>query len=304
MKKALSAFWLVLFSLSPGSAKEGPLFSILFSSDIEPYQQASQGFRELLAEHGLSARFAPYDLKNESPESVDARLRQSQSTLVVALGTPALKFAREKIQDVPVVFCMVLNPKRLQAPNITGVSMDIPLSVKLRIVKSVLPNARRAGVLYSRNSNALLAEMVAGASAFGLEVLEKEVGSDKELPAALKEMSWQIDVFLMLPDSGIYFPKSTEYLLLESLRNKFPVIGLSSVYTKAGALLSFDGHYKDMGRQAGEMAVRLLRGEQPEALPIAPPRTIHWSLNRLTAERLDLKIPEGVAREATEIFGQ
>jgi len=109
---------------------------------------------------------------------------------------------------------------------------------------------------------------------------------------------------LMIPDPKIYFPRSVEYLLLESLRKRFPVVGLSRLYTKAGALLSFDCDYKDLGRQAGEIALRILDGENPADIQPQRPGKIKFSLNLLTAERLGIKIPSVIITEASEVFGK
>lgn len=108
----------------------------------------------------------------------------------------------------------------------------------------------------------------------------------------------------MIADTTLYLPQVTEYLLLESLRAKFPVIGLSSCYTKAGAVLSFDCDYKDLGRQAGEISLRILQGENPSNIPIARPEKIKFSLNLSAAERMNIKIPDSIIKQASEVFGK
>jgi len=70
----------------------------------------------------------------------------------------------------------------------------------------------------------------------------------------------------MVADTKIYFPKSIEHLLREGLSRKIPVIGLSSSYTKAGSLISFDCDYEDLGRQTAEFALRILAGERSKLL--------------------------------------
>lgn len=83
-----------------------------------------------------------------------------------------------------------------------------------------------------------------------------------------------------------------------------PVIGLSSTYTKAGAFVSFEGNYHDIGSQVGEIALRVLGGEKPENIAPARPRTVQFSLNLLVAERMGITIPSDIIKESSEVFGR
>ena len=119
-------------------------------------------------------------------------------------------------------------------------------------------------------------------------------------------MSWRIDWFLMIPDTDIYFPKLVEHLLRESLKNKFPVIGLSSTYVEAGALVSFDCDYEDLGKQAAELALAsgMLEGEKQVNTRFVRPRKVKLSLNLLTADILGIKVPPEVIEQASPVFGK
>jgi ABC-type uncharacterized transport system substrate-binding protein len=285
-------------------AAERVVVSVVFPSDIEAYQQAWSGFKEFLGEKKASLWASEYNLRREEPAAIYARINEEKPDIVVTLGTKASKLAKERINDIPVVFCMVFNPEEITGSNITGVSMEIPAEMKLQGVKRILPHTEKIGLLYSPRSTAQYKEISETCIDFGFQVTGRKIDSGKELPDALKEISWQIDCFLMIPDSKIYFPKSVEYLLRESLREKFPVVGLSSVYTKAGALFSFDCDYNDLGRQAAMTALRILNGEKPADIKPLIPRKVTLSLNRLTAGRLEIKIPSQIMKEASEVFGE
>jgi putative ABC transport system substrate-binding protein len=212
--------------------------------------------------------------------------------------------AKEKIKDIPVVFCMVFNPQEITGSNITGVSMEIPDEEKLQLIKRILPDGKNLGVIYSPISTLRYRKMSQTCRDFGLQLIGRKIDSGKELPEAFEQISRQIDCLLMIPDSKIYFPKSVEYLLLESLRKKIPVAGLSSLYTKAGALFSFECDYNDLGRQAAEVTLRILNGEKPAHIPPAIPKKINLSLNLIAAERLGINIPSQMIKEASEVFDE
>ena len=63
----------------------------------------------------------------------------------------------------------------------------------------------------------------------------------------------------MIPDEQINSQKIVEYLIKESLRRKTPVVGYNSWFAKNGAILSFIIDYRDVGVQAGTMAMKLLK---------------------------------------------
>lgn len=285
-------------------AVERAAISVVFSSALGPYQQSREGFKEFFEEKKVALWISEYNLKKTNPEVICSRIKEERPDLVFTLGTKASKLVKEKIKNIPVVFSIILNPQAVVDINVTGVSMDIPPAMKLRKIKKILPEVKRIGLIYSPKTTPLYREISKTCKEFGLQIIRRKIDSGKELPDALKEISWQIDCFLMIADSEIYFPQSVEYLLLESLRGKFPVIGLSSFYTKAGALISFDCDYEDLGRQAGEIALRILDGEKPANIKPARPRKINLSLNLIAAERLDIKIPSAVIKEATEVFGK
>jgi putative ABC transport system substrate-binding protein len=283
---------------------ERVVVSVVFSSDIEAYQQAWSGFEEFLSEKKVSLWVSEYDIKEKNPATVYSKINKERPDIVFTLGTKASKLAKETVRDIPVVFCMVFNPEKIVGLNITGISMEIPTEMKLQGIGRILPHTKKIGVLYSPKFTTQYKEISETCRDFGFQVIGREIDSGKDLPDALKEISWQMDCFLMIPDSKIYFPKSVEYLLRESVKEKFPVVGLSSYYTKAGALFSLDCDYHELGQQAAKIALRILNGEKPVDIQPSIPTKSKLSLNLLTAKRLGIEVPSQILKEASEVFGK
>jgi putative ABC transport system substrate-binding protein len=285
-------------------AAERVVVSVVFSSDIEGYQQAWSGFEEFFGEKKVSLWVSDYNLKKQEPAEVYSKINKEKPDVVVTLGSQASKLAKEEIKNAPVVFCMVFNPKKIVGPNITGVSMEIPAEIQIKGIKEILPDAKNIGLIYSPGSKADYEAISWVCSQMGFKLITKKVDSEEELSGALKDISSQIDCFLMIPDSKIYSPISVKHLLIQSLREEFPVIGLSSLYTKAGALFSFECDYGDLGRQAAEITLRILNGEKPGDIAPSIPKKTKSSLNLATAKRLGIKIPSQIIKEASEVFGE
>lgn len=295
---------LLMLSTALCFAAEQAAVSVIFSSDTEAYKESWEGFRKFLNEENVPLKISKYSLMEKKPEAVCSRIEEESPDIILTLGTKASKLAKERIRNIPIVFSVVLNPRTVTGSNITGVSMNISPGVKLENAWRIIPNMKRVGFIHSPDLDSLSGEISKACAMLGIEVVKMRITSEKELPGAVKKIFRQIDCFLMVPDSRIYSPKSVEYLLLESLRQNFPVIGLSSFYTKAGALISFECDYEDLGVQAGEIALRILNGEKPASIQPPTPRKTMFSLNLLTAKRLRLEISDEVVREASEVFGK
>lgn len=298
----------LLFALTTGSifSDEKTVIMVIKSRNITPYNIALRGFKGYLNRQRIETRIIEFSLEGKRKDeliSIREEIRSITPDLVLALGTPAAKIAQETVEDIPVIFAMVLDPKgsRILLP---GVSMDISPEIKLRNIKRVLPGAKRIGIVYSDESISAYEEISQASDKLGLQLIGIKINSRKEFPDAFKDLWWQIDYFLMIPDSKIYFPESVEYLLAEGLRKKIPIVGLSSSYTEAGALISFDCDYADLGEQAAEIILKILTGKNPVKSEFVRPRKINFSLNLLVAEKLEIKIPSEILKAAKEVFGK
>jgi putative ABC transport system substrate-binding protein len=291
---ALSAAW----SPAAGQAR----VSALFSTDIPPYRQAFDGFQEVLQQKKGTVRTVEHVLGNTAEQSLLEQIERESPAVVFTIGPEAARFAHDRLKNIPVVCSMVLRPQSLAGPNFAWVALEIPARVKLERIRKLLPATRRIGVTYTPESALLYQEIVQECRAVGLEAVGRQIDSGKELPEAFAEIAPQIDLFLMVPDTRIFFPRSIEYLLVEGLKARVPVVGLAASYSRAGALLSFEADYREVGRQAGEMAVRIINGEKPANLEPAAPRRIKTSVNLAVAERLRIALDPAAVKEASDVF--
>ncbi|MBN1913128.1 MAG: hypothetical protein JW788_01870, partial [Candidatus Omnitrophica bacterium] len=202
-----------------------------------------------------------------------------------------------------VLFTMVLNPQN-SSISPPGVAMDIPISVKLGEFKKFFPQTKVIGTVYTSQFALRYEEALDACDKLGLSLVAKKINSQNEFSGAVDEIIKKVDVFLMIADTNLYLPKTTEYLLIQCMQRNIPVIGLSSGYAKAGALIAFDCDYKDMGKQTAELAARILKGDLTAKKEIILPRKIKYSLNALVAERLGLKLSSEVLERAEEVFGR
>jgi putative ABC transport system substrate-binding protein len=70
---------------------------------------------------------------------------------------------------------------------------------------------------------------------------------------------------------------------------------------KRGGLAAYGFEYYDIGYEAGEMAVKILKGEsKPADLPVQIPQKLIFTMNKDTATALDLEIKDEWKAELSE----
>jgi putative tryptophan/tyrosine transport system substrate-binding protein len=296
---------LFVYSCSLAYASENSIIVIIKGRNIGPYKEVVESFKESVTSDKKDIKIAEFDFADGStPQDLSRNVGEITPRLVFSLGTPATKVARQAFSDLGlnVVYAMVLNPKSSNI-NPPGVSMDIPFESRFKELKRILPQVKKIGVIYSSASISVFDEASRACSSLGLSLVSKQVDSQKDFSGALMDIFKEIDCFLMIPDPVIYLPKTTEYLLLEALKAEIPVIGLSSSYTEAGALVAFDCDYGDLGKQAAGLVLKMLAGDAV-GNEVVTPRKMKFSLNLKVADRLGINIPQGIINEAAGVFGR
>ncbi|QHF44006.1 ABC transporter substrate-binding protein [Pseudomonas sp. S35] len=185
-------------------------------------------------------------------------------TRLILLDLPGLDWRLQDPQGPPT---LVLRISRLQAhqrpeasrhARISLLWSDPPLERQLQLIASVLPQARRIGVLYGVDSEFLLPELRQYAAALALQIVPQRWDNIND-SRPLQSLFRNSDVLLGLDDPQLYNPKTAKNLLLSSYAQQLPLVGPNAGFVRAGSLAST---YSD---QADWLAVldRLL--DQPPA---------------------------------------
>ncbi len=289
-----------------------PLIIVCNSRDIVHYSTALKGFEDLLKERGINCEISQYNLqeKKKGTASTISEIKSQKPELVLTFGSSATRSIKAAIKT-PVVFSMVLDPvssgfvKSLKSSgnNLTGVSMDISVHEQFKKIKAVIPRVKTIGVIYDPGeSDGIVKEAKRVSKEMGLKLIAGPVQSEKEVPRVLEDLEDKIDVLWAIPDATVFTPQSTRFILLFTLRKKLPFMGLSPPFVKAGALFALYGDYYEMGRQAGEAAVELLKGKSPSDLPIVFPQKSCLVINSRVAEIIGAIIPNQILEQADKIF--
>ena len=293
--------------LAPQLAGTTTIVVVVERLEIMEYKEAIEGFNEILTQKNLPSQLKIVELDSKT-ENINAgiieKIQAEQPALILTVGTVSSKYVAQHIKDLPIVFSMVLAPGEagLTTENIVGASLDLPAKIQLENLESVIPHLKRVGVIYHPPENQeLMRQAEAAAGELGLLLKTYPVKTVMEIPELV---DLDIDVLWIIPDSIVCQPVILKRILLSSLRERIPVMGFSRSFANSGALLAVSCDYKDIGRQAGELAARILQGENYSRLKISVPRTIKLYLNQLVANRMGINIPKKILENAAEVLGK
>jgi putative ABC transport system substrate-binding protein len=243
-----------------------------------------------------------------------AELMALKPDLIVASSTQAAQAAQRATQQIPVVFIAVSDPvtsgivTSLARPgaNITGVSNFLPATTAklFELLKTVVPNAARIGVLYNPTNDGKLIEMRE------LEVAAQQMGvSERPLPVSTSDdferafqeaLDLRVDSLVTLVEGVTLINRSR--IVEFAARNRLAAIYQIREFVVAGGLMSYGLNYCQHFRRAANYVDKLLKGARPADLPVELPTTFELIVNVKAAKAIGLTIPESFLLRADEVI--
>ena len=279
-------FLLICVDLQPQAKK----VAAIVSRNAEFYTKPFEGFRE-----SCSHQVIPFILtSNESENSrILQRARNERADLILLIGSFAASSFNPRPSGIPIIYCMILQPETfgLTGSNVTGVSLDIPVSKKLDYLKELSPRMRRIGLLYNPDNMREIAEEIAkDANARNMKLIPAEFRSFAEISSAVKGFTGKVDAIYLPKDSTLLEKKTFEYITLFSIQNRIVLFVPTTKFVKMGGFMAVDIDLAGIGRQAGITANRILAGSQPSSIPLESPKEIFPYYNPKVASLIGLEI--------------
>lgn len=232
---------------------------------------------------------------------------------IVSLSTIALQLAARFNHDIPQVFGAVTDPyvtgvaksPNDHQPNITGVATFQPVEAVLRTAREIFPQAKRIGLAWNPgelSSEACTKKARELAPRYGFTLLEANVTSPAEVLEGVRGLlAKDIDLFFTSGDSTMLSAFDSVAKLLHQAR--VPYLSNSCTDVARGAFLAVGPDYYNVGRRTGALAIRLMRGEPPQAVPIVDyvPETLF--VNRELADEYKVSLPPAVVKRAANLGG-
>jgi hypothetical protein len=242
-------------------------------------------------------------LRTQSREYATSEIRgrlgriveQEDARVVVALGMDALGEALRLPPSVSVVYGLVVTPPRNGRPNVTGVYMAPPVGEYLATLRRYLPSLNKVSVV---GSPQMLKALLGGDAG---QVASWPVSSASDLVTTVNRLV-DTRALLLLPDANLLTGQAMSSVYLYSFRNNVPLLGISEANVKQGALFAFVFDPKAVSRQIGERVETILNGVEPGDIPDSPAGRYNLYVNRGTAQKMGIEIPDELLRKARKVY--
>lgn len=231
--------------------------------------------------------------------------------VIVAIATPSAQAVVASTKSIPVVFAAVTDPVAAQlvrnwdasGSNVTGVSDELELNRQMELVKRVLPDATRVGMVYNpgeANSMVVVERLRKLLPEMGMTLVEAAAPRTVDVSSAARSLVGKVDVIYASTDNNVV--SAYESLVKVGNDTKTPLIASDTDSVKRGAIAALGIDYYQHGVQAGELVVRLLNGEKPG--DIAPQKTseLNLYLNRSAAAAQGVTLSQELIDSATEVI--
>jgi putative ABC transport system substrate-binding protein len=202
----------------------------------------------------------------------------------------------------PVVAGLVTNPKAPDG-NITGVSDLWPIGANFNLIKKILPNASRMGILFDPNdpsSSATMPLIREYAKQMGFVLVEKPVHSATDVAEALPVLKEKIDLIFTADDVTV--TKSFSALVAYAIENKIPLFAGDYSSVQRGAVAAVGQNYYDVGRDTAKVIIAVTHGTLISSLPVQYTGGGDVYVNLAAAEKMGVSIPDSVRQEAKEAY--
>ena len=235
------------------------------------------GFVEGLAEAGLvEGENLTIDPQNAQADmgitqQIAAQFAAENVDLMVGIATPMAQACYNAADGaIPTIFTAVTDPVAAgfvkedgtAAGEVTGTSDALPVEVQLKMIRAMLPDATKIGILYTTsevNSISAIAEYKVLAPAYGFEIVESGISTTADIPLALDALLSKVDCLTNLTDNTVV---SALALVLDKANAAGkPVFGSEIEQVKLGCAAAEGLDYIALGRQTGLMAAKVLKGE-------------------------------------------
>ena len=273
---------------------------------------ATQGFMDVLQEEfGDRVTFDKQDAAGETSTAMTicTNFAAEKVDLILANATPSLQSAAAATNTIPILGTSVTDYgvalelddfDGVVGSNISGTSDQVPFDSQAQMVVDLFPDAKTVGILYcssEANSKFQADAVEAKLTELGVDVEIYTFSDTNDVASVTGEACNNVDALYIPTDNTA--ASCTEAINNVALPAGIPIIaGEEGIMAGCGvATLSIS--YYELGRITGEMAVRVLKGEDISTMPVEYQTDLVKEYNPAIAEALGVEIPDDyVAYEA------
>jgi len=281
-------------------------------------KDAEEGFIKAFVDSGLvidkDIRFKISNAQGDFPTAglIAKNFINDKVDMFCCLATPCLQACINTETETPILFSRIANPFLAGAgnspedhlKNVTGVATTSPFKESITMIKELIPDVKVIGTIWSPselNSEYYLKILRQEAEKAGLTVIANPINSSNEMNiAVLSLVNSDIDCIYQISDNLTSIGFEAEVRIAND--EKIPIFCNQITEVERGAAIGIGWSYYDAGYEAGKLALKVYKGENPEHIPIQYMTKTNIHVNLTAADNQGLSIPEEIIDSADRIF--
>ncbi|MEG0288041.1 MAG: tryptophan ABC transporter substrate-binding protein [Carnobacterium sp.] len=302
------AFFTNQTKTNTATKKDLPIVGVLQLTSHPALDLIYEGIIDALNEEGfIDGETMTLDFQNAQGDqsnlnSMSARFVSRNTAVMVGIATPAAQALANSSQEIPIILGAVSNPEEAglvannEKPggNITGVSDLTPIKEQFELIKELLPEAKKIGILYSSSEdNSIVQAKQAAeiATAMGYETTTLTVSSTNDVSQVSSSLASQVDAIWVPTDNTVASAMNT--LIAATDANHIPVFPAVDTMVEEGGLATIGLNQYELGKLTGQMTAAVLKCESdPATTPVQYLEQGEIILNEEKAKELGISIPQ------------
>ncbi len=298
-------------SETSGNTAGGETYQIgvLQYADHPSLDNCLEGFKQGLDAEGITYELEAQSAKNDDATNTQIAQQFVDKDLVCGIATPSAQACYNACYEsgIPVIFNAVSDPVQAKLAvseteamdGITGVSDKLPVEAQLALIREMLPDAKKIGILYTTseaNSVSTIADYKAKVADYGFELVEVGISNASEIPQAADVLVSQVDCVTNMTDNTVV--ANLPVLIEKATAAGIPVFGSEEEQVGNGCVASAGIDYIELGKKAGVIAARVLRGEDVSTIPFETMTESKITINPDAAAAVNVEIPQSITDRA------
>ncbi|KOY83999.1 ABC transporter substrate-binding protein [Lysinibacillus macroides] len=273
---------------------------------------ATEGFKKAIDDAGLKVEYDAQIAQGDNSlnSTIANNLVGADVDLIFANSTPSAQAAATATSDIPIIFTSVTDAvgaeliESMEKPgkNVTGTIDLHPETIAKTVAFFKELGAEKVGMVYNageQNSVAQVTEVKKVMDEQGLTVVEASAATSADVKQATESLIGKVDAFYIITDNTVV--SALESVIDVANTNKLPLIVGELDSVARGGLAAYGFEYSDIGYEAGQMAVKILKGEAtPADTPAQYPQNLKLLINKKVADDLGIEIQDSWGAEILE----
>lgn len=230
---------------------------------------------------------------------------------IVAIGTPSAQAVVAATKSIPVVFSAITDPiaaqlvkaKEPSGTNVTGVSDVLELQPQIDLIKKVVPNVKKVGVVYNpgeANSAVVVKQLKEMLATQHIELVEASAPRSVDVSSAARSLIGKVDAIYTTTDNNVV--SAYEALVKVGNEADIPLIASDTSSVERGAIAALGLNYFNIGEQSGAIVSRIFKGENPGTIAFETSKNLSLHINKKAAAEQSVTLSEELIKSAEKVI--